>query len=88
MRAVEVIRKKRDGLALTPEEIQAFVHSVTHGAWPEYQAAALLMAIYLRGMNAEETAHLTRAMAYSGQRLDLSDIPAKIDFKTMFRRLA
>jgi pyrimidine-nucleoside phosphorylase len=80
MRASDIIRKKRDGLALHAQEITAFVQGVTARSWPDYQAAALLMAIWLRGMNAEETAALTRAMAYSGQTLDLSDISGpKVD---------
>jgi pyrimidine-nucleoside phosphorylase len=80
MRAVDIIRKKRDGLRLDRAEIDYFVHGVTAQTWPDYQISALLMAVWLRGMDAEETAALTRAMAYSGQRLDLSDIPGpKID---------
>jgi pyrimidine-nucleoside phosphorylase len=80
MRAVDVIRKKRDGLALDRAEIEAFVAGATSGAWPEYQTSALLMAVVLRGMTAEETAWLTAAMVYSGEKLDLSDIPGpKVD---------
>jgi pyrimidine-nucleoside phosphorylase len=80
MRAVDILRKKRDGLVLTRAEIETFVQGVTSGTWPEYQTSALLMAVVLRGMNAEETAALTRAMVHSGQTLDLSDIPgAKVD---------
>jgi pyrimidine-nucleoside phosphorylase len=80
MRAVDVIRKKRDGHPLKRIEIEEFVSGVTAGRWPDYQAAALLMAIWLRGMDAEETAWLTAAMVDSGSRLDLSDIPGpKID---------
>ena len=80
MRAVEILRKKRDGLALDPAEIAAFIHGVTSGNWPDYQVSALLMAIVLRGMNADETAHLTRAMVDSGDTLDWSDLPGpKVD---------
>jgi pyrimidine-nucleoside phosphorylase len=80
MRAIDVIAKKRDGGALSREEIQYFVNGVTTGSWPEYQASALLMAILIRGMAAEETACLTDAMVHSGVRVDLSDIPgAKVD---------
>jgi pyrimidine-nucleoside phosphorylase len=80
MRAVDIIRKKRDGQRLELAEIDAFIHGVTTGDWPDYQAAALLMAIMLRGMDTDETAALTRAMTNSGARLDLSDIPGpKID---------
>ena len=80
MRAVDVIRKKRDGHSLNREEVEAFVRAATYGTWPDYQLAALLMAIVLRGMTAEETAWLTGAMAHSGAILDLSDIPGpKVD---------
>jgi pyrimidine-nucleoside phosphorylase len=80
MRAVDIIRQKRDGQALGAEEIEAFVHGVTNRGWPEYQTSALLMAICLRGMTAEETAVLTRAMVHSGEKLNLSDLPGpKVD---------
>jgi pyrimidine-nucleoside phosphorylase len=80
MRAVDVLRKKRDGHALDATEIEAFVHGVTSRQWPEYQTAALLMAIVLRGMDAGEIACLTRAMLHSGARFDLSDLPgSKVD---------
>src|ERR671922_1759456 len=75
MRHVDVIARKRDGHPLTREEIDLFVAGVTDGSWPDYQASALLMAIVLRGMNAEETHCLTDAMVRSGERVDLSDIP-------------
>lgn len=75
MRAVDIIRAKRDGQPLSREAIEAFVSGVTGGAWPDYQSAALLMAIVLKGMNAGETADLTRAMADSGRRVDLSALP-------------
>jgi len=77
MRAVDVIAKKRDGGALTRDEISFFVSGVTSGALPEYQAAALLMAVVLRGMTAEETAWLTDAMVCSGVRVDLAAIPGR-----------
>ena len=64
-----IIAKKRDGLALSREEIGAFVNGFARGEIPDYQMAALAMAIYLRGMSAEETAALTDAMLASGQRL-------------------
>src|SRR3954462_11544997 len=80
MRAVDVIRAKRDGQPLTREQVEAFVYAATYGTWPEYQLAALLMAIWLRGMTDQETAWLTAAMANSGAILDLSDIPGpKVD---------
>src|SRR5262245_39556773 len=80
MRAVDIIRKKRDGEILSPTEIETFVVGATAGEWPDYQVSALLMAIVLRGMTAEETANLTAAMVRSGIKLDLSDIPgSKVD---------
>jgi len=80
MRAVDVITKKRDGGALSRDEIQFFVAGVTDGGLPDYQASALLMAILLRGMTAEETAWLTDSMVHSGVRVDLRDIPGvKVD---------
>jgi pyrimidine-nucleoside phosphorylase len=80
MRAVDIILSKRDGRPLTREEIGFFVDGVTSGTLPDYQASALLMAILLRGMTAEETALLTDAMVHSGVRVDLRDIPGvKVD---------
>jgi pyrimidine-nucleoside phosphorylase len=80
MHAVEIIRTKRDGGELTAEQVAAFVDAATRGTWPDYQLSALLMAVCVRGMSPAETALLTRAMADSGTRLDLSDIPGtKID---------
>jgi pyrimidine-nucleoside phosphorylase len=75
MSFVDLIAKKRDGFALSREEIDGFVDGVVSSNVPDYQAAALLMAIVLRGMSAEETAWLTDAMVRSGERVDLSDIP-------------
>ncbi|MCI0638524.1 MAG: thymidine phosphorylase [Gemmataceae bacterium] len=80
MRAVDIIRKKRDGHALEAAEIDAFIAAVTNETWPEYQTSALLMAICWRGMSAKETAHLTHAMVHSGVTLELADIPGpKVD---------
>jgi pyrimidine-nucleoside phosphorylase len=75
MRAVDIIRAKRDGETLSRAAIDTFVSGVTSGAWPDYQASALLMAIVLKGMTAEETADLTHAMVHSGRRVDLSGLP-------------
>lgn len=74
MRAVDLIRRKRDGHILGADEITAFVQGATSRSWPDYQLAAMLMAILLRGMNAEETAVLTRAMVFSGETLDWGDL--------------
>jgi pyrimidine-nucleoside phosphorylase len=80
VRAVDVIVKKRGGGALTRDEIRFFVEGATHGAVPDYQTSALLMAVLLRGMTPEETAALTEEMVRSGVRLDLSDVPGvKVD---------
>ena len=74
MRMYDVIKKKRDGGVLSSEEIRAFVEGYTNGSIPDYQAAALCMAIYFRGMNDEETAELTLAVRDSGEKLDVSGI--------------
>ena len=74
MRMYDVIKKKRDGGVLTAEEIRAFVEGYTNGSIPDYQAAALCMAIYFRGMNDEETTELTLAVRDSGEKLDVSGI--------------
>jgi pyrimidine-nucleoside phosphorylase len=74
MRTVDVIRRKRDGETLHRDEIEHFVGGVTNRTIPDYQAAALLMAIVLRGMTAEETAQLTDAMVRSGVRVRFEGI--------------
>ncbi len=74
MRMVELLEKKRDGESLTTEEINFFIQGYTDGTIPDYQAAALLMAIMVRGMDDRETGDLTLAMAYSGEVLDLKDV--------------
>ncbi len=74
MRAVDIIAKKRDGKPLSREEIEFFVRGFTTGEIPDYQAAAWLMSVALRGMDARETADLTWAMAHSGETLDLSSV--------------
>ena len=73
MRAVDVIRRKRDGDTLDGDAIRAFVTGATDGTWPEYQVSALLMAIVLRGMSLDEASTLTDAMVRSGRRVDLSE---------------
>jgi len=74
MRAVDIISRKRDGLELSRAEIESFIAGYVAGDIPDYQAAAWLMAVLLRGMTPEETAYLTEAMAYSGETLDLHDV--------------
>lgn len=74
MNIQEIIEKKRDKKELTKEEIDFFVKEYTEGRIPDYQASALIMAIYLNGMTKDETTNLTLAMAYSGDVLDLSKL--------------
>lgn len=77
---IDCIEHKRDGKILTKEEIRRFISDYTAGKIADYQAAAWLMAVYLRGMTAEETTELTMAMAHSGDIVDLSSIPGvKVD---------
>ncbi len=70
----DIIRRKRDGGELSREEIEFFARGVTTGEFADYQATALLMAIYWRGMTDAEQGALTRAMLHSGEVLDFSDI--------------
>lgn len=74
MNMVTLIETKRDNRTLTTNEIDWFVREYTAGTVPDYQASALLMAIYLNGMTRRETVDLTMAMARSGDMLDLSDV--------------
>jgi len=74
MRAVDIIARKRDGQALSDAEIHWFIENYTTDTLPDYQAAALLMAIIIRGMKTDEVTALTTAMAQSGDTLDLSAI--------------
>ena len=74
MRMYDIIQKKRDGGVLSAAEIEWFIDGYVKGEIPDYQAAALCMAIYFRGMNLEETTALTFAVRDSGERLDFSDI--------------
>lgn len=79
MNILDIIGKKRDKKELTKEEIEYFVKEYTTGNVADYQAAALVMAIYINGMTIEETTNLTLAMAYSGDVLDLSSIGNVVD---------
>ena len=74
MRIYDIIKKKRDGYSLSTEEINYFVENYTNGNIPDYQASALLMAIYFNKMDKRETLDLTKAMINSGDTFDLSNI--------------
>lgn len=71
---VRYYQEKRDGGTLTKEEIEFFISGYVSGDIPDYQASALLMAIYFRGMNVDETTCLTLAITNSGDKVDLSGI--------------
>jgi len=78
MQAVELIRKKRDGNALSTTESNWLVDQYTHDQIPDYQMSAWLMAVYWRGMNARETSDLTLAMMHSGEELHIRDIVSPV----------
>jgi pyrimidine-nucleoside phosphorylase len=80
MRAIDLIRKKRDAAELTREEIEWLIRAYTEGQVPDYQMSAWLMAVLIRGMTGAELAALTEAMLHSGQVLDFPNLPApKVD---------
>jgi len=80
MSNVDLIIKKRNGNALTSTEIDTFVAGASDGSWPDYQVSAMLMAMFLNGLNDRETSDLTLAMARSGRQMDLSSLPGiKVD---------
>lgn len=80
MRMVDIIQDKRNGKELSDEQIDFFIQGYTNGEIPDYQASALLMAIYFKGMSPKETALFTQSMVDSGEKLDLSQIKGvKID---------
>lgn len=80
MRMVDLIAKKRDGHALTKEEINFMINGYTHDEIPDYQMSAMAMALYFQEMTAEERVHLTQAMVKSGDQIDLSEIAGiKVD---------
>ena len=74
MNMIDIISKKRDNKTLTKEEIKFFIDGYVEGKIPDYQVSSLLMAIFLNGLNDEETIDLTEAMLYSGEVIDLSKI--------------
>lgn len=78
MNIIDIINKKKDGRELSKEEIEFFIEGYTNDEIPDYQASALVMAIFLNGMNEDEISDLTIAMANSGEKLDLSDISDNI----------
>jgi pyrimidine-nucleoside phosphorylase len=79
-RPQDTIARKRDGVVLSPDEIRAFLSGISAGSIPDYQAAALLMAVFFRGLDERELAPWTEAMLRSGDVLDLSSIPGtKVD---------
>lgn len=79
-RVIDILQRKRDGLALAPDEIQFIIDGIVNNEIPDYQASAFLMAAFINGLNHEETLALTKAYMYSGERIDLSDISGiKVD---------
>jgi pyrimidine-nucleoside phosphorylase len=77
---LDIIASKRDGAALTRQEIEFFVSGLTEGTIPDYQIAAWLMAVYIQGMTRQEIGDLTLAMARSGRELDLHQaVPLAVD---------
>ena len=79
MNILDIIAKKRDKNELTKEEIEYFIKGYTEGTITDYQASALVMAIYINGMNEREITDLTLAMAHSGDVLDLSSLGEVVD---------
>ena len=80
MRTVDLIRRKRDGEELAPEEIDFLINGYTSGDIPDYQVSAFLMATFFSGMTDREISRLTECMLYSGERVDLSTVPGvKVD---------
>ena len=78
MNIIDIINKKKQCKEITEEEINYFIEEYTNGNIPDYQAAALVMAICINGMNSDEIINLTKAMANSGKILDLSDISENV----------
>ncbi len=78
MKIIDLIEKKKNGLNLTENEIEFFINSIMDGSTEDYQTSAMLMAIYFKGMNIDETTWLTKYMVESGELLDLYDIAPNI----------
>ncbi len=78
MKIIDIIEKKKNGIALSEEEIKFFIDGIMNNSIEDYQTSALLMAIYFKGMNIDETTLLTKYMVESGEILDLSDISDNI----------
>ena len=77
MRAVDIVRRKRDGLELSPPEISFLIRGYSTGSIPDYQMAAFLMSVFFRGMSEREVASLTEEMRTSGEVVDLDSIPGR-----------
>ena len=77
MNVLEIIKRKRDGKKLSRSEIEFMIENFTNKKIPSYQFSAFLMAAFIRGLNERETAWLTNSMLYSGEVVDLSDIPGR-----------
>lgn len=78
MRIVDIIDKKKQGKALSKEEINYFISSLANNVMPDYQASAWLMAVWFRGMDEEETANLTEAIIHSGETIHFGALSKKL----------
>ena len=79
VKQMNILEKKRDNKKLNKEEIEYFIKGYTNGEISDYQVAALIMAIYINGMDEEEITNMTLSMAYSGDVLDLSELGTVVD---------
>ena len=82
-----LIRKKRDGSALSPEELRSFLAGVTDGSIPDYQVSAMLMAVYFRGLDDEELAVWADAMLHSGDVLDLVEVAVNCEQNSLIYKV-
>jgi thymidine phosphorylase len=78
MNPQDLIKKKRDGGRFSPQEINEFIRGVSDNSWEDYQITALVMAMFIRGLNLREQNALTEAMLNSGERFDFSDLNGPI----------